>query len=123
MGKYKQNLGKFGESLAKKYCLAAGMEILAQNYRIRGGELDIVAKDGETIVFMEVKTRKSAKFGTPAEAIDDKKKRALYKTAERYLYDNGLYDSNARFDALLISFTEEEKLSLKHIKNIEITME
>ena len=123
MARYRQVLGDYGEALAKKYCLAAGMKILAQNYKVRGGEIDIIAKDVDTIVFMEVKTRKSTKFGTPAEAIDYKKQQALYRTAERYLYENGLHENKARFDALLLSFTEEEKLSLKHIKNIEITAE
>ena len=71
----KDAVGRYGEQCAADHLAAAGLEILARNWRCRAGELDIVARDGSQLVFVEVKTRSSLAFGTPAEAVDRRSRR------------------------------------------------
>ena len=96
----RQKTGNFGEKLACEYLKNRGYKILDQNYRTRGGEIDIVAKDEETLVFVEVKTRTSRAFGFPEEAIDERKQRKLALTAEHYLAFHRLYNQNYRIDSI-----------------------
>ena len=75
-------------------------EILQCNYRNRNGEIDIIAKKDEVIIFIEVKYRATLKFGYGSEAVDRKKITRIYKTAMQYLVENGLEDSQCRFDCM-----------------------
>ncbi|MFH1442283.1 MAG: YraN family protein [Candidatus Omnitrophota bacterium] len=106
-------LGKIGEDKAVELLEAEGYQILARNYRIKSGELDIIAKDKGTICFVEVKTRIDDKFGLPAEAITKPKQRQIIKTAIVYLKENKLLNNNARFDVVSVLGTEDnQKLEL-----------
>ncbi|MBQ2957197.1 MAG: YraN family protein [Clostridia bacterium] len=98
-----RSVGDVGESIAEKYLLSKGAKILARNYVIRGGEIDLIAELGETIVFVEVKLRRSDAFGSAYEAITPAKQRHICRAAKVYLQKNGLLDRRyARFDAILI---------------------
>jgi putative endonuclease len=78
-------LGEKGERLAIKFLNKKGYKVIKQNYRTPIGEIDIIAKDGETLVFIEVKTRESIAYGLPFEAVNNIKKRKITKVAMLYL--------------------------------------
>lgn len=117
-----KNLGKIGEDIATKYLKDLGYEIIERNFRCRSGEIDIIAKDDEEFVFVEVKTRYSLSCGRPAEAVNNTKKKHIYKATEYYVYKNNLINSFIRFDVIEVYFYEE-KYEIEHIKNIEICSE
>ena len=81
----RQALGRYGEQLAVEHLEGAGLQVLARNWRCREGELDVVARDGTTVVFVEVKTRSGTGFGEPAEAVTLRKARRLRLLAARWL--------------------------------------
>ncbi len=108
--------GKAGERKAVRYLKRQGMQILARNYRALRGEIDIVAMDGETLVFAEVKTRYTCDFGEPSEAVDAFKQRKYALAAEEYLVKNGRESAECRFDVL-----EVKKDGINHIKAAFIT--
>lgn len=96
-----KQIGDFGENAACRFLENKGIQVLKRNYYARGGEIDIIAKDGETIVFAEVKTRVSKDYGTPAEFVDYKKQEKIVKTALGYL---GTDDINMRFDVIEVMY-------------------
>jgi putative endonuclease len=100
--KERLDLGRRGEALALKKIKSFGYQCIATNYRCSLGEVDLIAKDGDTIVFIEIKTRKGRSLGYAKEAIHEKKKRQLSKVALAYLKNNGLFGSKARFDVVAI---------------------
>ena len=81
-------LGRYGEDLAVQHLQAAGLEVLARNWRCRAGELDVVARDGATLVFVEVKTRSGTGFGEPAEAVGPVKARRIRRLACSWLMEH-----------------------------------
>lgn len=94
--------GVWGEDRAEKYLKKKGWRIIGRNVRYKCGELDIVATDGDEVVFVEVKARKSGNMVTAAEAVDRAKARRLIRAANIYLQENGLTDRRARFDVIAI---------------------
>jgi putative endonuclease len=96
--------GRRGEDLAHRYLRRQGLTIVARNYRQRSGsgELDIVARDGDTLVFVEVKARASAEFGSPDRAVGLEKEKYLRRAAGEYLRRTGATWDQARFDLLNI---------------------
>ena len=98
----RQALGKSGEDLAAEELERRGYAILDRRYRTRHGEIDIVARDAETIVFVEVKVRLTAEFGTAAEAVTPWKQRRLVSMATDYLVRHQLHDRPCRFDVVAI---------------------
>ena len=94
---YKKVLGQKGEKLVEKYIKKAGYVVLHRNFRTPFGEADIIASDGDEVVFIEVKTRGSDAFGAPREAVRKDKKRRYYQIAQFYGLQNG-QETNARFD-------------------------
>lgn len=94
----KRTAGSIGESAACSALTKAGLTILERNWRRPTGEIDIIAKDRRTIVFVEVKTRSSLKFGRPAEAVNKAKQLHILRTAMLYLTEKGLEDAPVRFD-------------------------
>jgi putative endonuclease len=84
-GGYRRQLGAAGEDRAAAWYEAAGYEVVARNWRCRDGELDLIAKKGRTYVFCEVKTRMSAAFGVPAEAVNASKRARIRRLAARWL--------------------------------------
>ena len=98
---HKKLLGRFGERRAVRYLKEHGYKILKINYKTPFGEADIVARDGDTVVFCEVKTRQSDAFGTPAEAVDFHKRKRYINIARAFLMRAG--EQNIRFDVLEVT--------------------
>jgi putative endonuclease len=98
----RQAFGKTGEELAIAELERRGYAVLARRYRTKHGEIDIVARDGETIVFVEVKARATAEFGTAAEAVTRRKQLQLASMAADYLARNRLTNVPCRFDVVAI---------------------
>lgn len=96
-------VGSKYEQIAKEWLKAQGLTILAQNFRSRTGEIDLIARDGQTIIFVEVKYRSSASVGDPAEAVGYKKQMKIRNTARYYLYRNRYAEETpCRFDVVAI---------------------
>jgi putative endonuclease len=98
----RQTLGKLGEDLACNELSRLGYAILARRYRTRFGEIDIIARDGEVTVFVEVKTRDGDKFGDGAEAVTRWKQRRVAHMASDYLSRHGLHERPCRFDVIAV---------------------
>jgi putative endonuclease len=111
-----QIFGKNNESLAVVYLKRQGYRILEQNYRTRIGEIDIIARDNETIAFVEVKSRSSAAFGNPKYAVTLQKQRKISKVALHYLKSTRQSHVRARFDVVAI-FSNSGQESIELIKN------
>lgn len=95
-------IGDFGEKTAEKYLLRHGYKIVEKNFTIRGGEIDLIAKDGDTLVFVEVKSRKTDAFGSPGEFVSKDKQRHIIFAARQYIHRHNLYDMPCRFDVVEI---------------------
>jgi putative endonuclease len=116
MTKERLSLGRMGEDVAAKILKEAGYRIIERNYRCRGGEVDIVALDGKTVVFVEVKTRSSEEYGPPQLAVDGRKQRQLTRAAMTYLKEKRLLTWSARFDVVGI-VVRGNSHDVEHIKN------
>ncbi len=112
------NIGKFGENVASKYLKDKGYKIKERNYRTFLGEIDIICEDKGNIIFVEVKTRRSDKFGYPEEAVNFIKQRKIIKNALCYLSKYHLWEKNCCFDVISISISNHEDIKrIKHIRN------
>jgi putative endonuclease len=109
---YKKFLGRAGEVKASEFLKKKGYKILTTNYKTHIGEIDIIAEDNGTIVFIEVKTRIDDAFGVPSEAVTEKKIRKYEKVATEYLIKERSLDSLCRFDVV-----EIENGQINHIIN------
>jgi len=98
----KQSVGRKGENVAVRYLKKRGYKILEQNYRTQSGEIDIIAKEKKTLVFVEVKTRRSRSYGSPKFAVTPRKQRSISKAALYYLKLTNQSDAGARFDVVSI---------------------
>jgi putative endonuclease len=111
-------LGKRGEDAAVRYLKRKGYHILARGVDSPLGELDIIAVDGRTVVFVEVKTRQSDDAGHPTEAIDERKQRRMTQAALAYLKARGLLQYSARFDVVAVLWPVNVKRpSIEHYLN------
>lgn len=110
-------LGAFGEGLACEYLISLGYRVLERNFSCRAGEIDIIAVQGDAVVFIEVKTRSSEKYGLPSEAVSATKQRRMVKTALYYLQSNRLLDYMCRFDVIEIIVDEENNHQINLIKD------
>ena len=100
----KRSLGAEKEELAVAYLTEQKAEILSRNFYFRGGEIDLIAKDGEYVCFIEVKYRKNSKFGAPEEAVTLSKQKKIIQGAKVYLYQNRYpADTPCRFDVIAVS--------------------
>lgn len=106
--------GYLGEQIALKYLLKKGAQILHSNYRIKIGEVDIIAKINNELVFVEVKSRSTLKFGYPSEAVNYKKKRRISNVAQYYILANNLHNIPIRFDVIEVYFNDKK---INHIIN------
>ena len=119
-GRYggRQGLGRRGEQAAAGYLEARGFRILARSFRAAGCEIDLVARDGATLVFVEVKTRASGACGLPAEAVDGRKRRRLSRAAGAYL---GRHDARGeticRFDVVEVEEASGGRLVVRHLRD------
>ena len=106
-------IGKAGEEAAVRYLCQLGYEILERNYRCRFGEIDLIARDGRTLAFIEVKTRRSQKYGPAAAAVTIGKQRHLIKTSQIYLMHRKKVDELCRFDVVTVDLnTQEPRIAL-----------
>jgi len=100
-------LGKRGEALAVKTLKKMGYRALVSNYRCALGEIDLVARDGDTLVFVEIKTRRHRSLGYAKEAVHPRKQRQLSKAALTYMKQNRCENMRARFDVVAVNFTSQ----------------
>ncbi len=103
---YKKLLGRIGESKAEKFLKKLGYKILERNFKNKIGEIDLIAKDKDYVVFVEVKTRSSSEYGLPSEAVNRVKQKKYKMLAQSYLQMKGLLDSQVRFDVVEIENNE-----------------
>ena len=108
-------LGKLGEQVAVKELLSKGCQILEQNYRFGRDEVDIIARDKDAIVFIEVKTRENDYLGEPEEAVSKSKQKRIIRVANHYMIENDL-DLDGRFDIFGIIINQNSQ-KINHIKN------
>lgn len=112
-----RKLGMQGEGIAAQMLEAKGYHILERNYRCRLGEIDIVAERHGEMIFVEVKTRSTGKFGRPAEAVTEEKLYRMQRAAKHYVLFHSLTDVNVRFDVVEVYYTSM-KLRVHHLKGV-----
>lgn len=110
-------LAKEGENLAARFLERLGYAIVARNQRTRWGEVDLVARDGVTWVFVEVKTRRSERFGYGAEAVTFRKQRHLIRMAQILLTRYQAWEAPARFDVVEVTLHPGEDPTIRHLAN------
>lgn len=113
----KREIGDAAETLAVKKLKKAGYKIIERNFTARCGEIDIIAKDREYIVFVEVRYRKTGLYGSGAETVDFAKRKKIIRTALCYLAKNNASEHPARFDVVSISGALDGKYDIEVIKN------
>ncbi|HFD92702.1 MAG TPA: YraN family protein [Gammaproteobacteria bacterium] len=102
-----QTTGRRAEDLARDHLQVHGLTCLARNFRCRRGEIDLIMKEGETIVFVEVRTRRSTRFGSAEESIDWRKQQKIIATALHFLHVRRLHSCAVRFDVITLSGNED----------------
>lgn len=107
--------GNLGERLAKEYLIKNDYIILEINFTTKIGEIDIIAKRDDIVIFIEVKTRKSLKYGRPYEAVDYRKTQKIIKVAQNYIVYKAREDTQYRFDVIEVLLNE--KIEINHIKD------
>jgi len=112
----KYAVGMDGQQAAETFLLEKGYRILARNYRIRTGELDLVAQHDTYLVFIEVKTRKSHTYGQGREAVTHRKQQQIIRTALHYAARHGLTERDMRFDVVEVVLTNGQA-QIEHIEN------
>jgi len=110
------NIGQQAEQWADNYLQQHGLSLISKNYACRRGEIDLIMQDNDTLVFVEVRYRKSSTFGSALESVDRKKQTKLIFTAEHYLQQQESSFSNYRFDVIAITH-EKNSPSITWVKN------
>ena len=110
-----QEIGKLGEDIAVNYLKQKGYKILDRNFECRQGELDIIALDKKEIVFIEVKTRTSNRYGLPSEAVNKIKQKHMLQSIKYYLYTRNLNDEFVRIDVIEV-YIKDNVYKVNHIK-------
>ena len=113
------SVGKLGEEIATAFLIARGYRILERNFRCKGGEVDIIARDpgDKSLLFVEVKARRDLSYGVPQLAVTPFKQRQISKAALTWLSKNRLHDKNARFDVIAILLDDSGHHKVEHIPN------
>ena len=117
MPNYKQHTGNKGEDYATDLLMDKGFTIIERNYHFGHGEIDIIAMDNDTLVFVEVKTRNNLEFGAPIQGVTKNKQRQIRKIAEGYLMERKISDIDCRFDVVGILFRGNEAPQITHLEN------
>ena len=117
----RQGLGRTGERLAAEALLSKGYNILERNFRCHHGEIDLVAEDGQDIIFVEVKARRGTSFGLPEDALTLRKRRKLMEVASYYLDLHTCSDRSWRIDVIAVQFSSSGKLEEIRIYKHAIT--
>jgi putative endonuclease len=111
-----RQLGTSGEEIASHFLEALGFLILQRNFRFGRGEIDLIAQEGQELVFVEVKLRRGSDFGPPEDSITPSKRRQLRRVAEGYLYVNKIEGRCCRFDVVAIE-EHGPRVEIRHLKN------
>lgn len=111
-----KRFGDACEDEASKFLKKNGYKIIERNFRCRSGEIDIIAKEGKTVVFVEVKARNSATKGDPASAVTARKQKSITRAALHYLKTKSIYDQKVRFDVIAINESDPDS-RIRLIKN------
>ncbi|MGX6607245.1 YraN family protein [Micromonosporaceae bacterium Da 78-11] len=112
----RQAVGAYGERLAARHLQDQGLVLLNRNWRCSDGEVDLILRDGDDVVFCEVKTRRGSAFGTPAEAVDHRKVRRLRLLARRWLDETGIHPREIRFDVIEVLPQPRGATRVAHIR-------
>ncbi|MFC2158096.1 YraN family protein [Acidobacteriota bacterium] len=110
-------LGRSGERTAEIFLRKLGYSILEKGFRFLRGEIDIIAREADCIVFVEVKTRSEEEFGFAEESIGQEKQKQIRKTAEGYLFLNSFQDRECRFDVISVITDKNKDFLIRHFKN------
>ena len=102
--------GKQAETLAAQYLARQGLRVIAQNFHCRGGEIDLVCRDGKVLVFVEVRLRRNASYGGAAASITSTKQARIILAARHYLSAHSATESDCRFDCILLDGLEESRI-------------
>lgn len=111
-------LGAYGEALAARHLVGQGMVLLDRNWRCSQGEIDLVLRDGRTLVVCEVKTRSSAAFGSPLEAVTEQKAARLRRLAARWLADHDLRPPDVRIDLVGVLAPAHGPAQVDHVRGV-----
>lgn len=115
---WNKTIGDLGEDLARRWIWTRGMKVLFRQFKAKGGgEVDIVVRDGEVLVFCEVKTRTSTQFGRPADAVDREKQQLITRGANAWIQELGFLPLLFRFDILEVILSDGEIPVINHIPN------
>ncbi|MCC0630824.1 MULTISPECIES: YraN family protein [unclassified Clostridioides] len=106
--------GDFGEEVAINYLLSKGAKLLEKNYRLKIGEVDIIVRMDDEIVFVEVKSRSNLRYGYPCESVNFKKRKKIVEIAKYYITKNNLHNIPIRFDVVEVYLSEKR---VNHIMN------
>lgn len=117
MSKERLALGQWGEEQAVLYLRKQGVKILARNYRTPVGEIDIIARRRNELLFVEVKTRRGTGFGLPQEAVGVRKQQQIIRTAQWYLKQESIGKLQPRFDVVAILCQSDGRVSIDHLPN------
>jgi len=109
-------LGRKGEAVAEQFLRDLRYRIVARNFRCRAGEIDLVALDGPVLVFVEVRSRRGERAGTPLESVDARKQQQVARVARHFLSMRGLGEREARFDVVGVRFDQEPPV-VEHVQS------
>lgn len=113
---FNKDIGNYGENLSSEFLRRNGYSVLCRNFRNRCGEIDIICKKDDLIIFVEIKSRYSYTYGSPTEAITYSKQRQIIKLCKFYVYINNLINYNFRFDVIEVFLNKDNNLySINHI--------
>lgn len=115
-----ESLGKYGETVAATYLSNLGYQIVERNWRTSTGELDIIAYRDGILAFVEVKTRTSAAFGHPAEAVGNKKLRRIQVLAAQWLTQQPTYFPSIRFDVIAVHYAKQGSADVEHLQGVTL---
>ena len=107
-------LGRRGERLAERFLKKQGLKTVARRYNTRAGEIDLVMRAGQTVVFVEVKTRADRVFADPQDAVNAEKRRRLLKAVRWFLRERGWEDEPCRFDVVAVTLPPAGKAEIEH---------
>lgn len=117
MGRESYEIGKEGEEIGEQYLLQQGYAIIEKNYRSQQGEVDIIARDGEFLVFVEVKNYSFRSYGSPLGAVRKNKRQSVIHAAETYLYRKHIKNTYCRFDVIAIYRRRDGSREIELYKN------
>lgn len=113
---HNQRIGAWGESLAKEYLLKLGFTFVTANFHAKEGEIDLIFRDGEEWVFVEVKSRSNEKYGMPEEAVTEWKMEKIVAAGSSFLEKQGCPDDDFRIDIVAITFDANKNPHLRYLK-------